>query len=34
MHGGGGETYSGLWLGNRERDHLGDPSVDGSIILR
>jgi len=30
-----GETYTGFWLGNlRERDHLGDPSVDGTIILQ
>jgi hypothetical protein len=29
-----GEAYTGFWLGNlRERDHLGDPSVDGRIIL-
>jgi hypothetical protein len=26
---------TGFWLGNlRERDHLGDPGVDGRIILR
>jgi len=32
---GRGETYTGFWWGNlRERDHLGDPSVDGRIILR
>ena len=30
-----GETYTGFWWGNlRERDHLGDPGVDGRIILR
>jgi len=30
-----GEAYTGLWWGNmRERDHLGDPGVDGRIILR
>jgi hypothetical protein len=30
-----GETYTGFWLGNlRERDRLGDPDVDGRIILR
>jgi len=30
-----GEAYTGFWLGNlRERDHLGDPRVDGRIILR
>ena len=29
------EAYTGFWRGNlRERDHLGDPGVDGSIILR
>jgi hypothetical protein len=28
-------VYKGFWWGNpRERDHLGDPSVDGRIILR
>jgi hypothetical protein len=26
---------TGFWLGNlRERDHWGDPDVDGRIILR
>jgi len=30
-----GEVYTGFWWGNlRERDHLGDPGVDGRIILR
>jgi len=29
------ETYTGIWWGNlRERDCLGDPSVDERIILR
>jgi hypothetical protein len=28
-------VYSGVWWGNlREREHLGDPGVDGRIILR
>jgi hypothetical protein len=32
---GKGETRTGFWCGNlRERDHLGDPDVDGRIILR
>jgi len=32
---GRGEAYTGFWLGNlRERDHLGNPDVDGRIILR
>jgi hypothetical protein len=31
----GGEVYTLFWWGNlRERDHLGDPVVDGKIILR
>jgi len=31
---GRGEAYAGFWWGNlRERDHLGDPGVDGRIIL-
>jgi len=30
-----GEAYTGFWWGNlRERDSLGDPGVDGRIILR
>jgi len=30
-----GEVYKGLCWGNlRERGHLGDPSMDGRIILR
>jgi len=33
---GGEERHTqGFWWGNlRERDHLGDPGIDGSIILR
>jgi hypothetical protein len=32
---GRGEVYTGFWWGNpRERDHWGDPAVDGMIILR
>ena len=32
---GRGETYTGFWWGDlRERDHLGEPGVDGRIILR
>jgi len=32
---GRGEAYTGFWWGNpRERDHVGDPGVDGRIILR
>jgi hypothetical protein len=31
----GGEVYTGFWRRNlRERDRLGDPIVDGKIILR
>jgi len=34
-YGGRGEGYTGFWWVNlRERDHLGDPGVDGRIILR
>jgi len=30
-----GEAYTEFWWRNlRERDHLGDPDVDGIIILR
>ena len=30
-----GEAYTGFLWGNlRERDYLGDPGVDGRIILR
>jgi len=29
------EVYKGVWGGNlKERDHLGDPGIDGRIILR
>jgi len=32
---GEGEVCTGFWWGNlRERDHWGDPDVDGKIILR
>ena len=31
---GGGEAYTGIWWGNlRAGNHLGDPGVDGRIIL-
>jgi hypothetical protein len=31
---GGGEAYTGFWWGNlREGNYLGDPGVDGRIIL-
>jgi len=34
-YGGRGEVYTGFWWGNlRERDNLGDPGVDGRIIIR
>jgi hypothetical protein len=29
------EVYTGFWRDNlRERDHLGDPGIDGRIILK
>jgi hypothetical protein len=32
---GRGEVWTGFWWGNlRERDHWGDPDIDGRIILR
>jgi len=32
---GRGKAYTGLWWGSlKERDHLGDPGVDGRVILR
>jgi len=32
---GRGEVCTGFWRGNmRERDHWGDPDIDGRIILR
>ena len=32
---GRGEVRTGFWWGNpRERNHLGEPGVDGRIILR
>ena len=32
---GRGEAYTGFWWGNlRERGHLGEPGLDGRIILR
>jgi len=35
MYGERGEVYTGFWWGNlTERDHLGDPGLDGKIILR
>jgi len=34
-YGGRGAVYTGVRCGNlRERAHLGDPGVDGRIILR
>jgi len=30
-----GEVGTGFWWGNlRERDHWGDPDIDGRILLR
>jgi hypothetical protein len=30
-----GEAYTGFWCGNlSEREHFGDPGVDGKMILR
>jgi hypothetical protein len=30
-----GEAYTGFWWGDLgKRDHLGDPGIDGSIILK
>ena len=32
---GGGEAYTEFWWGRlKERDHLGDPDIDGRVILR
>ena len=32
---GRGEAYIVFWWGNqKERDHLGDPGIDGMIILK
>jgi len=34
-YGGRGEACAGFWWGNlRERDYLGDPSLDRRIIFR
>ena len=34
-HGGEGQVYTGFWWGKPEgKNHLGDPGVDGRIILR
>jgi hypothetical protein len=30
-----GDAYTGIWWGNlRERDHLGDPGIDGRINIK
>jgi hypothetical protein len=30
-----GEVYTGFWGENlRERDHLGDPGIEGRFVLR
>jgi hypothetical protein len=35
VHKGRREVFTGLWWGNlKERDHMGDPGIDGRIILR
>jgi hypothetical protein len=35
IYGGKRELNTGFWLGDlREGDHLGDPGVDGRIILK
>ena len=32
---GRGEAFTGFWWRNlRERDHVGDPGINGKIILR
>jgi hypothetical protein len=32
---GRGAAYAGFWWGNlRETDHLGNPGIEGRIILR
>jgi hypothetical protein len=34
MYGGKREVHTGFWWGDpREGDHLGDPGIDGRIIL-
>jgi hypothetical protein len=31
---GRGEAYTGFWWGNlRERNHWGDPGIDGRMII-
>jgi len=35
IHTCGGKVHTGIWWGNlRERDHLDDLGIDGSIILK